>query len=291
MLQMVKRIIIILSLALLLAGCNRVELSGFIMPTGEVVNSRFEQSMALHGSTPVATLQAEEEYLFYVCTDPHISNTTNNLRTFITDLRHDSEALFGIVLGDCIDQLGSMPTYVEAISHLADSQATPTPIFSVLGNHDLYFSQWDKFRELVGPSVYWFEVAHGAGKDLFLSLDTASGTLGIRQTKWLKEFLAQNRKNYRHCVVITHSNLFYNDNSQRTSGNLPLDETMMLLELFDKHDVLLCLQGHDHHRDDLTFRDVRYTIVGTLRDEADNPEYLTVRLSADALHYEWVEMK
>ena len=291
MLQMVKRAIGTLSLTLLLVGCDRVELSGFIMPTGEVVNRRFEQSLALHGSAPVATLQAEEEYLFYVCTDPHVSTTTNNLRSFVTDLRNDPKALFGIVLGDCIDQLGSMPTYVEAINHLADTQATPTPIFSVLGNHDLYFSQWDKFRELVGPSVYWFEVAHGAGKDLFLSLDTASGTLGIRQTKWLKEFLAQNRKNYRHCVVITHSNLFYNDNSQRTSGNLPLDETRLLLDLFDKHDVLLCLQGHDHHRDDLTFRGVRYTIVGTLRDEAEAPEYLTIRISADALHYNWVDMK
>lgn len=289
---MVKQTISTLALALLLVGCNRVEFSGFVIPTGEVVNSRFKQSFQLHGSAPVATLQAdEEEYLFYICTDPHISTTTDNLTTFVADLRHDSSALFGIVLGDCIDQLGSMPTYVEAIDHLADTQASPTPIFSVLGNHDLYFSQWDKFRELVGPSVYWFEVAHPAGKDIFISLDTASGTLGIRQTEWLREFLAHNRQSYRHCVIITHTNIFYNDNSQNTSGNLPLDETMLLLDLFDKHDVLLCLQGHDHHRDDLTFRGVRYTIVGTLRDEAEAPEYLTIRISADALHYNWVDMK
>ena len=76
------------------------------MPTGDVVNSRFEQSLALHGSKPVANLSAEEEYLFYVCTDPHISSTTNNLRRFVGDFRSDPEALFGIVLGDCIDSLG-----------------------------------------------------------------------------------------------------------------------------------------------------------------------------------------
>ena len=284
---MVKRTLATASLALLLMGCNRVDLKGFIMPTGDVVNSRFEQSLALHDSKPVANLSAEEEYLFYVCTDPHISSTTNNLRRFVGDFRSDPEALFGIVLGDCIDSLGSMPTYVEAINHLVDTR--PSPIFSLLGNHDLYFSQWHNFRDLVGPSHYWFEVSHSAGKDIFLALDTASGTLGVRQMGWLREFLAQHRADYRHCIVVTHANIFYNDNSQRTSGNLPLDETMELLDLFDNHDVLLCLQGHDHHRDDLSFRGVRYTIVGTLRDEYPEPEYLCVRISGNNIEFQWRE--
>lgn len=284
MLQMVNRVILSAAL-LLLSGCNRVELKGFIMPTGEVVNSRFEQSVAIHKSTPIATIEAEEEYLFYVCTDPHISDTTDNLRSFVADLRGDTSALFGVVLGDCIDSLGSMPTYIEAINHLVNTN--PTPIFSVLGNHDLYFSQWNDFRDLVGPSVYWFEVVFGSGKDIFISLDTASGTLGNRQMEWLGEFLAKQRSSYRHCIIITHTNIFYNDNSQVTSGNLPLDETMALLDLFDRHDVLLCLQGHDHHRDDLVFRGVRYTIVGTIRDEFPDPEYLCVRISAENIEYEW----
>lgn len=288
MLQMVSRIIGTATLALLLVGCDRVDFKGFIMPTGDVVNSRFEQSLALHGSEPVATLNADGEYLFYVCTDPHISTTTDNLRRFVGDFRSDPEALFGIVLGDCIDQLGSMPIYVEAINHLADTR--PSPIFSLLGNHDLYFEQWNDFRDLVGPSHYWFEVSHGAGKDLFLALDTASGTLGERQMGWLRTFLADNRKEYRHCIVITHANIFYNDTSQNTSGNLPLDETMALLDLFDRYDVLLCLQGHDHHRDDLMFRGVRYTIVGTIRDEVDNPEYLCIRISGDNMEYNWQEI-
>lgn len=287
MLQMVSRIIGTATLAFLLLGCDRVDFKGFIMPTGDVVNSRFEQSLALHGSEPVATLNADEEYLFYVCTDPHISTTTDNLRRFVGDFRSDPEALFGIVLGDCIDQLGSMPTYVEAINHLADTR--PSPIFSLLGNHDLYFEQWNDFLDLVGPSHYWFEVSHRAGKDLFLALDTASGTLGERQMGWLRTFLADNRKEYRHCIVITHANIFYNDTSQNTSGNLPLDETMALLDLFDRYDVMMCLQGHDHHRDDLVFRGVRYTIVGTIRDEVDNPEYLCIRISGDNVEYNWLE--
>ena len=283
---MVKRVFGAMCLALLLAGCDRVDFKGFIMPTGDVVNSRFEQSIAIHNSASVATVRTNgEAYTFYVCTDPHTSTTTNNLQRFVADLQGDSAAHFGVVLGDCIDQLGSMATYVEAIEQQGNTH--PKPIFSVLGNHDLYFSQWDEFRDLVGPSVYWFEVACGSQRDLFISLDTASGTLGTKQTEWLKDFLTQHRSAYRHCVVVTHTNIFYTDNTQKTSGNLPLIESMALLELLDTHDVLLCLQGHDHHREDLTFRGVRYTVVGTIRDEYPEPEYLCVRLSEEGIEYEW----
>lgn len=62
---------------------------------------------------------------------------------------------------------------------------------------------------------------------------------------------------------------------------------MALLDIFTKNNVTLCLQGHDHHREDLTFGGVRYTIVGTLRDEVSNPEYLRVRILKEGVEYEW----
>lgn len=80
----------------------------------------------------------------------------------------------------------------------------------------------------------------------------ASGTLGGKQMRWLKDFLAANRKNYRHCTVLTHTNLFYTDNSQTSSGNMAMEETHTLVELFSRYNVTLCLQGHDHFREDLT---------------------------------------
>lgn len=80
----------------------------------------------------------------------------------------------------------------------------------------------------------------------------ASGTLGGEQMRWLKDFLAANRKNYRHCTVLTHTYLFYTDNSQTSSGNMAMEETHTLVELFSRYNVTLCLQGHDHFREDLT---------------------------------------
>ena len=54
-----------------------------------------------------------------------------------------------------------------------------------------------------------------------------------------------------------------------------------------KHNVTLCLQGHDHTREDLTFGGVRYTIVGTVREEAEQPEYLVISVSDSGVEYEW----
>ena len=139
----------------------------------------------------------------------------------------------------------------------------------------------------MGPSVYWFEVSYGSGKDLFITLDSASGTLGRKQMEWLKELLAIRRSDYRHCVVFTHTNIFYTDNSQTGSGNMAMEETCVLTDLLARHNVTLCLQGHDHSREDLTFGGVRYTIVGTIRDEVDNPEYLIIRLSDSGVEYSW----
>jgi hypothetical protein len=131
-------------------------------------------------------------------------------------------------------------------------------------------------------------VVFPAGKDLFISLDTATGTLGSKQTRWLRSFLSENRNDYRHCVILTHVNLFYTDNSQTSSGNIPIEETFALMDFLGRHDVSLVLQGHDHYREDLTFADVRYTVLGTIKDEAEAPEYLKVKSSDEDLHLDWI---
>ena len=287
MLQMVNKNAALLLLLLLLCGCDKVDFKGFVMPTGDVVNSRFEQSLEMNGSMPVACIEADESYMFYVATDPHINDNTSTLDSFVNVLRNDENASFGIMLGDRIDKRGCMSVYRDAIGYKADKHRYQYPIFSVIGNHDLYFQGWADFRDVIGPSVYWFEVKHGEGKDIFISLDSANGTLGSKQMKWLREFLAEERGKYRHCIVVTHTNILYTDNSQFSSGNIPMEETMALLDLFRKHDVLLCLQGHDHFREDITFDGVRYTIVGTIRYEVEKPEYLCIRVSKEGAEYYW----
>lgn len=267
--------------------CETIDIKGLVMPTGDVVDKRFEKSMSLTDNKAVANIEAKESYTFYVCADPHIDNTNENLREFSTRLRNSKDAMFGIVLGDCYSRISAMPTYIEALKYVPGVQATDTPIFSLLGNHDIYHRGWDKYSEQLGASVYWFDVQYATGGDLFIALDSASGTLGKQQMDWLRKFLAEERDKYRHCVILTHTNLFYTDNSQLGSSNMALEETAALTELFSRHRVTLCLQGHDHYREDLVLGGVRYTIVGTISDNAQRAEYLSIRLSDKGAEYSW----
>lgn len=268
-------------------GCNQVDLKGLIMPTGDGVEKRFEQSSKMNENMSVEGINALESYTFYVCTDPHINKTHENLSTFNDALRNDSEASFGVILGDCIDIRDNIKTYLNAVKYNPDSHSYDYKLYHVLGNHDLFFNGWIQFRENVGPSVYWFEVEFPGGKDLYITLDTATGTLGRKQTVWFKSFLSENRDKYRHCVVMTHTNFFYTDNSQTSSGNMPIEESFSLIDFLGKHDVSLVLQGHDHYREDLNYDNVRYVVIGTIRDESESPEYLKIKVSPGKLELDW----
>lgn len=287
MLQMVKHILLIISSIALCSCNNHFQFKGFIMPTGDAVDRRFNESMEMHQDLKLETVPAQDEYSFYVATDPHVNKTHENLSIFNDAMRNDMSASFGVVLGDCIDVKDNLPKYLEALAYDSEKHSADPRIFHITGNHDLYFDGWDDFKNQIGPSVYWFDVIFSGGKDLFISLDSATGTLGNLQTRWLRSFLSENRQDYRHCIILTHVNIFYTDNSQVTSGNLPIEETYSLIDFFGRQNVTLVLQGHDHHREDLTYDNVRYTVLGTIKDGTEIPEYLIVHVDKEGARLEW----
>ena len=287
MLQMVRNIILTCVAMLAMCGCDRYDFKGFFAPTGDVVQKRFEQSMKMTEGKAIQGIETDAEYTLYVCTDPHIDASAKNLQKFNDALRTDSNAVLGIILGDCIDQKDKYQEYLSATEHDAHQHTYNHNIYHILGNHDTYFGGWEKFKSLIGPSTYWFEVVFESGKDLYIALDTASGTMGGKQTEWLKTFLNKNRRNYRYCFIVTHTNFFYTDNSQVSSGNMPLEESFALIDLLVRHKVDLVLQGHDHYREDLTYKNVRFTVLGTIKDDSDSPEYLKVHIEKDNISYIW----
>ena len=286
MLQMVKKLFIIIA-SVAMCNCDRADFKGLIMPPSDGVDKRFEQSMAMNEGLKADVIGAQEDYTFYVAADPHINDTYRNLGIFNDIFRNDSGALFGVILGDCVDLKDNFWRYLQAISYDAEKHACNHTIFNVLGNHDVYFNGWADFKECIGTSVYWFEVLFEKGKDLFITLDTATGTLGRRQTEWFKAFLAEKREEFRHCVIFTHTNIFYTDNSQTGSGNMPFEESLSLIEFLGEQKVSVVLQGHDHYKEDLSYDNVRYAVLGTIRDEAKAPEYLKVKVDKDGLCLDW----
>ena len=283
---MVKRIMLIVT-SVCAYGCTHLDLKGLFMPTGDGVEKRFELSMEMNNDLKAGDIQAQEQYTFYVATDPHIDQTHRNLDIFNDTFRNDTEASFGVILGDCIDVKDNLPTYMKAISYDPERHTCNHVLFHILGNHELFFNGWIDFKEMIGPSVYWFEVIFDGGKDLYISLDTATGSLGRKQSEWLRSFLTTNRSKYRHCVILTHTNFFYTDCSQVSSGNMPIEESFALIDFLGRQKVSLVLQGHDHYREDLTYDSVRYTIVGAIHDKATAPEYLKIIVSADEICLDW----
>lgn len=279
--------IFILILSLGLCSCNSVDLKGLLIPTGDGVDKRFEQSMVMTGGLDVGAVEAQKSYTFYVATDPHIDDTHTNLDIFNNALRNDSGASFGVVLGDCIEVKDNLPKYLKSLAYDPARHTYNPEIYHSLGNHDVYFNGWADFRELVGPSVYWFELRFEGGKDLYISLDTATGSLGRKQSDWFKAFLENKRNDYRHCIILTHTNFFYTDNSQTGSGNMPLEESFALIDFLGKYKVSLVLQGHDHYREDRTYANVRYVTVGAILDKMEAPEYLKINVSEDEIQLDW----
>ena len=233
------------------------------------------------------TIETQQNYTFYVATDPHIEHEHKNLDIFNDAFRNDAEASFGVLLGDCSEIQNNLDNYLDALAYKSERHKFNHEIFHVLGNHDVFFNGWVNYRKKVGASVYWFEVIFPEGKDLYICLDTATGSLGRKQSDWFRTFLKENRKSYRHCVILTHTNFFYTDNSQAGSGNMPIEETFSLIDFLGKQKVSLVLQGHDHYREDLIYDSVRYTILGTIKDESDKAEYLKVNVNADKINYDW----
>lgn len=254
---------------------------------GDRVQARFEQSAEINENLYAGSVETLDTYWFYVAADPHINQTHQNLSIFNDAMRGDERAEFGVILGDCIDVKDNYDRYLDALAYSPEKHLYDYHVFHVLGNHDTYYNGWVDYKEHIGPSVYWFEAVFSDGKDLYITLDTATGTLGRKQTEWFKEFLSENRSKYRHCTILTHTNLFYTDNSQLGSGNLPIEETISLIDFFGEKNVSLVLQGHDHYREEIIHEKVRYVVLGTIRDEAMDPEYLIVKSDADGLSLEW----
>jgi hypothetical protein len=59
------------------------------------------------------------------------------------------------------------------------------------------------------------------------------------------------------------------------------------MDLLGRHEVSVVLQGHDHYREEITYDNVLYTIVGTISDKSEAPEFLKVEVTPEGLNLDW----
>lgn len=281
-----KKIFLYITLAVLFTACSddtRLDLVGMFSPNGETVDTRFAQSMLYNDSVGEIHLNlASDDYMVYVCSDSHITrNSHKNLDHFMAQYNAETAPKIAIHLGDLIDAQKNFPC-ADSIVSLANA-----PLFMTLGNHDIYFKQWPIYRSYFHTSCYWFDTNNGSKPlDLYICLDSGEGTLGIEQTKWLKNLLAaKSQLGYRRIIVFTHTHFWKLDYSQLTASNFNQEETYELAALFAQYGVDYVWCGHQHARQSVIFRNVNYLVLDATKDSEKGQSYMTVQMGENAIYH------
>jgi hypothetical protein len=266
-------------LFLTIQGCNKLDVRGMFVSYDDV-DDRIRQSLDYNQSHPFKVIRtSHEQYTLHAMGDSHVGGTVN-LDRFFSESERDSVAAV-VMVGDlCSGKEEDYRTYVE---HLPDSSL---PCFNLIGNHDLYFGGWDTFFKNFGSSTYYFTVETPTAKDLFLCLDTGSGTLGKVQMDWLEEVLRQERPQYRHCVLFTHNNFY---RFRKTSSTNPLlEELHYLLDLIVQNNIGMVVMGHDHAQDVDVFGNTTLVTMDALMDSNEDAGYLKVQVGPNSIGHELV---
>ncbi len=274
-------IILISSMFLIQSCMEDVDLSGFFY-TSEGSNERFENSMEWNLLNPPRDIIVNSDnYTFLAGGDSHSGGTTN--LDFFIEKAQTPEVSFSIIAGDVTS--GLKYDYDTVYKHLT-SLAT-IPYFLCVGNHDLFFHGWETYIDYFGSSTYTFTVTTLSGKDLFICLDTGTGTLGSKQLEWLKETM-KSRGNYRNCVIFTHVNFFRAHRVQSTT--LLVEELYVLLDLFADYNADLVIMGHDHWRSVEHLGNTSYITLDAMEDEFESASYMSVSNQNGTLSYKFIDL-
>ena len=267
------RTLIFVILILLLSSC-RYDFAGFVSPPSKTVETRFKESLDMNNNDTIISI-ASASYQMVLCSDVHVNKTAHNLSILLKEVNSNPDISLMAILGDITDMPGGMFVAKDTIT----SANMDIPVKYIVGNHDLYFNQWDDFKECFGSASYYFIVQADTVSDLFIVLDSGSGTLGNSQLKWLENLLKSRRHLHRNCTVLTHTHFWDTEMSQFPTGNFPVEETAVLTNLFSKYDVNMVISGHDHTSQVKLFNGVCYIITDDILDESEKWSYLKVTFS------------
>jgi predicted phosphodiesterase len=279
----IKKTYLVITGLLMIQGCYKdLDFTGFIRSTDRV-NERFTESIHWNNNNPHPGIELDtNNYSIMLAADCHVG-TTNNLDKLLgLSKAPEISALF--IAGDITT--GKKEDYDVVRQKLNNSDSVSC--FLIAGNHDLYFDGWKTFFSNFGSSTYTILIETPLSKDLYICLDTGGGTLGDKQLEWLKEILSNDRKKYRHCVVITHNNFFRNRFT--TSTNPLVEELYVLLELFAEYKVNFVITGHDHKRYIEVFGPTTYITLDALKDGLVYASSLKLTVYNDSIIYQFIDM-
>lgn len=244
------------------------------------VDKRFADSVSLpEEKNDVDIDGGETEFSFIVIADPHVyhgsdSGLTELKAKLLQDRDNGINDKFLIACGD-ISQRGD----AEDFQAFRDILAPEFPVYTTLGNHDIYYDGWYNYREILGKSCYTFK----AGPSVrFVSFDSANGTLGRKQKNWLEGVLKSSGEPL--CFVFTHFELF-SPNSTTIQQYTDIEEAYYLIHLFKKTGVDYVFMGHSHDYYDKKINGTHYVNISGFTDKKDYFRFY-VNLASRTIKYE-----
>jgi len=205
--------------------------------------------------TQPTDLALGDDFCFLFISDTHIQNASHER------LAHLKESLTGVdfvVFGGDITQNGRQAD-VDYFLELANGLGIPA--LRIPGNHDVYSGGWDATKAF-GPSSWNVSLGNGAR---IIGLDTANGTLGVKQYEWLSDQLKSAGE--ETVILVSHVQFFTNRFLETQQFTFP-EETALILKLCESTGVDLILSGHAHRFDSKTIGPIRHIVSPAYPSEA-----------------------
>lgn len=249
-------------------NCDYLDIGGLFHSSN--VNKRYDENKNLPAINPPLVPDVNN-FCFLVFSDTHYYKSRPNNISKIINMPEMSDISFIIITGD-ITQAGAASSYQIAID---DFSNTVLPIYYVIGNHDLYHDGYSYFKKNFGRTIYDFVI----GNTQFIILDTANSTLGVKQTKWLKNKFKDT--NYENILLFSHYSLFNKEWTTFCEWSIP-EERYSLIDLFDRYNVDYFFSGHLHYKLEVTTRDVKYLTIEAIY-ENEEPPLVKVTVNGNAV--------
>jgi 3',5'-cyclic AMP phosphodiesterase CpdA len=240
-------------------------------------------SGSLHAPGPVAV--NPDSFSFAMFGDPQIEHDNrNNLWRLKADVGPKGISFF-CALGDFTEHA----TPDEHDSIIKDFKSVGIPYYAAIGNHELYQTDgWDWFKAHFGPSCFPVVIAD---RLKLIFIDTADGTIGPTQFRWLEQELDDAGQYVK--IVATHYPAF--DGPEPIMWRVAsTTERTKLQHLLQKYGVYALVSGHIHGWRHTVVSGVNHFVVGTMPPgglDYGTHGYLLFTFAHDSLSWEHIEFE
>ena len=233
MIKKLKNAFISIFIILILSSCG-YNTFNYFFPANDV-------EQRIKGLTELQDIEiTEPQYDVLVLTDIHFESFVKDFdqKGFFQYLDKNPNFKFCLILGDVVN-LGTESEYQQYKKFTDRIQNEYNiPVFTSIGNHDLYHNGWEFWKKYVYPYVtlYRFKTENFS----WYCIDTGTGNIGKTQYELLSDYMLKddNKK-----VVFTHYPIF---NDKFIFEMQDSTEVNLLFSLFAKSKTKLILNGHVH---------------------------------------------